>query len=195
MDILPVLRKDSLIVVSSHNAARDEIAALSAKLALHGPVTVLDGGNCFPFYRFARLIRSKTFEGAVAVKRLFIRRAFTCYQMLELLSSSPALDQPYLILNLLGTFYDEQIPEREIRRLLDTCLVEVNRLSMTAPVMISSSVARTRPAVAIIVTRTSGVSRIVRTSFWIRCRANPGTKTFKSAPLSPILTHLPGICW
>jgi len=139
MDILPVLRKDSLIVVSSPDAAREEVAALSAELALRGPLTVLDGGNCFPFYRFARLIRSRTFEGAVAVKRLFIRRAFTCYQMLELLSSTPALDQPYLVLNLLVTFYDEQIPEREVRRLLDTCLVELKRLSMTGPVVISLS--------------------------------------------------------
>jgi hypothetical protein len=142
MDILPVLRKDSLIVVSSHTAAKEEIAALSAELALRGSVTVLDGGNCFPFYRFARLIRSKTFEGAVAVKRLFIRRAFTCYQMQELLSSTPALDQPYLILNLLATFYDEQIPEREVRRLLDACLVEVKRLAMTARVIISLSPSR-----------------------------------------------------
>ena len=139
MDILPVLRKDSLIVVSSHTAAREEIAALSAELALRGSVTVLDGGNCFPFYRFARLIRSQSYEGAAAVKRLYIRRAFTCYQMLELLSSSPAMDQPYLVLNLLATFYDEQIPEREVRRLLNACLVEVNRLSMMAPVMISLS--------------------------------------------------------
>ena len=137
MDILPVLRKNSLIVVSSHTTAKEEIAALSAELALRGSVTVLDGGNCFPFYRFARLIRSQSYEGAAAVKRLFIRRAFTRYQMLELLSSTPALDQPYLILNLLATFYDEQIPEREVRRLLDACLMEVNRLSMRAPVMIS----------------------------------------------------------
>lgn len=139
MDILPVLRKNSLIVVSSHNAAKEEVAALSAELAQRGSVTVLDGGNCFPFYRFARLIRSQSYEGAVAVKRLFIRRAFTCYQMLELLSSSPALDQPCLVLNLLATFYDEQIPEREVRRLLVACLMEVNRLSMRAPVMISLS--------------------------------------------------------
>lgn len=139
MDILPVLRKDNLIVVSSHNAAKEEVAALSAELALRGPVTVLDGGNFFPFYRFARLIRSQSYEGALAARRLFVRRAFTCYQMLELLSSTPALDQPCLVLNLLTTFYDEQIPEREVRRLLDACLVEVNRLSMTGPVMISLS--------------------------------------------------------
>lgn len=139
MDMSLSLRKDSLIVVSSRSAAREEVAALSAELALRGPVTVLDGGNCFPFYRFARLIRAKTLEGATAVKRLFIRRAFTCYQMLELLASTPALDQPYLVLDLLATFYDEQIPEREVRRLLDACLVEVNRLSMSAPVMITLS--------------------------------------------------------
>jgi len=139
MNILPVLRKGSLLVVSSHNAARDEIAVRSAELALCGPVTVLDGGNCFPFYRFARLIRSQSYEGAIAVKRLFIRRAFTCYQMLELLSSTPALDQTYLILDLLATFYDEQISDWEIRRLLKACLVEVNRLCIAAPVMISLS--------------------------------------------------------
>jgi hypothetical protein len=107
---------------------REEIAALSAELALCGPVTVLDGGNCFPFYRFARLVRAKTLEGAFAARRLFIRRAFTCYQMLELLESTPALDQPYLVLDPLATFYDEQIPEREVRRLLDACLVQINRL-------------------------------------------------------------------
>lgn len=99
----------------------------------------MDGGNCFPFYRFARLTRSRTLEGAIAVKRLFIRKAFTCYQMLELLSTTPALDQPCLVLNLLAAFYDEQIPAREVRRLLDACLVEVNRLAMTAPALISLS--------------------------------------------------------
>lgn len=40
MDILPILRKAHVIVVSSHMAAREEIAALSAELALRGPVTV-----------------------------------------------------------------------------------------------------------------------------------------------------------
>lgn len=137
MDMLPSLHKASLIVVSSRTAASEQVAALSAELALRGPVTVLDGGNCFPFYRFARLIRAKTFEGAAAAKQLFIRRAFTCYQMLELLESSPALNQPYLVLNLLSTFYDEQIPEREVRRLLDACLLQVNRLCLAAPVLIS----------------------------------------------------------
>lgn len=133
------LHKAKLIVISSHNAAREEIAAFSAELALRGSVTVLDGGNCFPFYRFARLIRAKSLEGALAVKRLYLRRAFTCYQMLELLESTPALDQPYLVLDPLATFYDEQIPEREVRRILAACLVQLNRLSLTAPVVISLS--------------------------------------------------------
>ena len=59
--------------------------------------------------------------------------------MLELLESTPAFDQPYLVLDLLATFYDEQIPEREVCRLLDACLIQVNRLCLTAPVMISLS--------------------------------------------------------
>lgn len=79
MDILPSLHKARLIVISSRHTAKEQVAAISAELALRGPITVLDGGNCFPFYRFARLIRAKTFDGAAAVKQLFIRRAFTCY--------------------------------------------------------------------------------------------------------------------
>ena len=139
MELLPATYTTGLIVLSSQHTATEEIAALSAELALRRPVTVLDGGNCFPFYRFARLIRTKNIEDASAIKRLFIRRAFTCYQMLELLSSTPALDQPYLILDPLATFYDEQIHESEVCRLLDACLTQVNRLSMIAPVLISLS--------------------------------------------------------
>lgn len=142
MDMLLSLHKDKLIVVSSRTAASEQIVALSAELALRGPVIVLDGGNCFPFYRFARLIRARTFEGAVAAKQLNIRRAFTCYQMLELLETTPALDQPYLVLDLLGTFYDEQIPEREVRRLLAACLLQVSRLCLAAPVLISLTPSR-----------------------------------------------------
>jgi len=36
------------------------ISNMVVELALRGPVTVLDGGNCFPAYRFAQLIRRKS---------------------------------------------------------------------------------------------------------------------------------------
>lgn len=130
------LRKAGLIVATLSPAKREQIAVLSAELVRHGPVTVLDGGNCFPFYRFARLLRVHANEGTLTSRRLFIHRAFTCYQMLALLESTPALHQPYLVLEMLGTFYDEQVPEREVNRLLDACLNQVKRLCLHAPVII-----------------------------------------------------------
>ena len=137
MDILPTLRTGALIVVCAPQAAREPVALLSAELALRGPLTVLDGGNRFQPYRVAQLLRQQTAQVDSAAKRLFIRRAFTCYQMLALLEDTPALKQPYIILDLLATFYDDHVNEREARRLLDSCLLQVERLRQFAPVVVT----------------------------------------------------------
>jgi len=118
-------------------AAREQVATLAAELALRGPLTVLDGGNRFQPYRVTQLLRQQTVQVDSAAKRLFIRRAFTCYQMLALLEDTPAFRQPYIILDLLATFYDDHINEREARRLLDACLLQVERLRQLAPVVIT----------------------------------------------------------
>ena len=81
MNLLPVLKTGKLIVLHAPHAARDESALLAAELALRGSVTVLDGGNRFIPYRVAQWLRRKTVEVMPASKRLFIRRAFTCYEM------------------------------------------------------------------------------------------------------------------
>ena len=58
-----------------------QFEGLIAELALRGPVTVLDGGNCFPAYRIAQFIRSKSLQVEAISRRIFMQRAFTCYQM------------------------------------------------------------------------------------------------------------------
>ena len=63
---------------------------ITAQLALRGEVTVLDGGNRFQAYPVAHLIRRQTPDVRAAAERLFIRRAFTCYQMLALLENTPS---------------------------------------------------------------------------------------------------------
>lgn len=134
MDILPSLRSGSLTVVYAAHAARDEISHVIAQLALRGPVTVLDGGNRFQAYRIGQLLRRYTTEVHSAAERLFIRRAFTCYQMLALLEDTPALPHPYLILDPLLTFYDENVRPHEAGRLLEACLGQIERLRHAAPV-------------------------------------------------------------
>jgi hypothetical protein len=139
MNILPEIHQKKLILVCGPNAARDQISALSAQLALRSAITILDGGNRFPAYQTVRMLRKLTADIAPAANRIFIRRAFTCYQMLELLESTPALPQPYIILDLLATFYDENVPVPEIHRLLDRSLAQLDRLKLVAPIIVTLS--------------------------------------------------------
>lgn len=137
MKLPPLLKPNNLIVICTPSAAREQAAALTAELAICGAVTVLDGGNRFPAYQTMRMLRRRTPNLLPTAKRIFLRRAFTCYQMLALLEGTPALHQPYLILDLLATFHDENVPVEEVSRLLDRCLTQVDRLRLEAPVIVT----------------------------------------------------------
>ncbi len=136
MNLYPALKTGQLLVAIAPHAAREEATQLAVEVALRGPLTVLDGGNRITPYRIAHVLRKQIVDISTAANRLYIRRAFTCYQMLALLEDTPALKQPYLILDLLGTFYDDQVPDREVRRLLDLCLQQINRLCQVGPVAV-----------------------------------------------------------
>ncbi len=137
MDILPVLKTGKLIVLYTSDAARVESMTLIAELGLRGAVTILDGGNRYRPYQVAMLLRRKTVDISTVAKRLFSRRAFTCYEMNTLLGSTPSLQQPYIILDLLNTFYDDHVPAHEASRLLDSCLKQIERLLSLAPVVVT----------------------------------------------------------
>jgi hypothetical protein len=135
MNLLPQLKTGSLLVALTNQNAL--IPDLIAELALRGPVTVLDGGNCFPAYRIAQLIRRKSLQVDSISKHIFVRRAFTCYQMVNLLESTPLFGYPQLILGLLTTFQDDQVKPAEADRLLTLCLSHIERLCLVAPVAIT----------------------------------------------------------
>lgn len=137
MDILPVLKTGKLIVLYTHDAARAESMTLIAELGLRGAVTILDGGNRYRPYQVAMLLRRKTVDISTAANRLFSRRAFTCYEMNTLLGSTPSVNQPYLILDLLNTFYDDHVPTCEAYRLLESCLNQIQRLLLSGPVVVT----------------------------------------------------------
>jgi hypothetical protein len=139
MNTLSIPTSPSLTVVCFPKPAAEPVVTLIAELALRGPVTVLDGGNCFPAYHLIRLIRGRIPDPSAALQHTFVRRAFTCYQMLALLEGTPALPQPYILLDLLTTFYDEQIPVQEVRRLLDGCLRQIERLCQKSPVLVTAT--------------------------------------------------------
>jgi hypothetical protein len=137
MDILPALKTGKLIVLYTPDAACAESMTLIAELGLRGAVTIMDGGNRYRPYQVATLLRRKTMDISTVANRLFSRRAFTCYEMNSLLCSTPALNQPYLILDLLNTFHDDHVPIREAYRLLKSCLGQIQRLVLAGPVVVT----------------------------------------------------------
>ncbi|HSF83283.1 MAG TPA: hypothetical protein VLA49_18735 [Anaerolineales bacterium] len=108
-----------------------------ARLALRGPLRVLDSGNRFNAYTVAQSLRRHTGQVEAALARIRIARAFTCYQVAALLAETPALPASTLVLDLLATFRDESVPLWERRRLLEACLDHLRRLASQAPLLAS----------------------------------------------------------
>ncbi len=127
-----------LALVTAARAARPQMLALCARLALAGPLRVLDGGNSFDAYAVAREIRRHTPRVEPILDRIRIQRAFTCYQLLTLLHETPPQGAPTFVLDALSTFDDESVYLAERRRLLGECCLRLRFLSQSGPVVVSA---------------------------------------------------------
>lgn len=126
------------LVIAPHRAQRQMMTILTARLALTSRVRLLDAGNCFDGYGLARQLRQQTSLWQQALERVSVARAFTCYQVETLLSESVSDLSPVLVLNLLDTFYDENVKLVERQRLLEVSLAEIRRLCRAASVAVST---------------------------------------------------------
>jgi hypothetical protein len=145
MNTLPVPKTGEIHLLLVPRRTRDQLVAgylspsdLIAQLALSGPLQVLDGGNCFDAYTIARSIRRETHQLNSVLAQLHIARAFTCYQVVALLARKQAAPVPLLVLDLLATFYDENVPLKERFRLLEQAISDLKRLAALAPLVISA---------------------------------------------------------
>jgi hypothetical protein len=99
-------------------------------------VILLDGANRFDPYMASSFARKAMIPPERLLKRIRIARAFTCYQMATLMgerlvSLVHALQKPWVI--LLGpttTFFDKDVPEREVRPLFERSLKRVEEIAM-----------------------------------------------------------------
>ncbi len=99
------------------------LAALTVMAARGQQVRVFDGGNRFDGYFIARLARRLSSDPHAILERVRLSRAFTCFQLAQLIENTPAVSpaegaQPLevlFVLDLLSTFYDESVPLRECR--------------------------------------------------------------------------------
>lgn len=102
-------------------------------------VIVLDGANRFNPYIVSAFARRALIAPEEILKKIRIARAFTCYQMTTLMErldfllktpgASPRQKIQVILLGLLNTFLDEDVPEREARLLLERTLNKMEEMS------------------------------------------------------------------
>lgn len=135
MLILPALRERGLTIVIG---LMDEQPVLDviARLARRSPVQVIVGGNRFDAHHLARIIRRQTVHLEQTLERIQQARPFTCYQAIKLLAETRATT-PLVVLDMLTTFYDENISDAESARLAKIAVGHLQRLGQGAPVLVT----------------------------------------------------------
>ncbi len=88
------------------------------------PIAVVDGCNRFNVHLLSRFARERRINADDFLRRIYISRGFTCYQMEQAVSSRlPSFLESIgsniaMIFGLLDTFYDEQASFREVQQIL-----------------------------------------------------------------------------
>ncbi len=130
---------NELLVVFGPHAGGARMLDLTARLALRGPLYLLDCGNRSDMYYVARALRPLTTDPAARLKNIRLSRAFTCYQTLSLLEKlKPEAGVPILILDLLATFMDESVQVQESALIFEKTLFYIKSASQVTPVVASA---------------------------------------------------------
>lgn len=131
---------DLLLVLAPH-AGGAIMWELVGRLASRGALRLLDGGNRLDVYKCSlavgQALGGRTADLPAVLERIHLSRAFTCYQLVALLKDTPVEPVPTLVLDLLSTFYDENVSADESLRLLQECIAHLHRLTRLAPVAVS----------------------------------------------------------
>ncbi len=124
---------------------RGPVTSVALLSALEGKnVVVVDAGNMFDPYVVSRLCRVMRVDPAKVLSRFFIARGFTCHQVENLiLGSLPDFVRQHrpsvvLVVGLLESFYDSEVPFREAEMLLKRTLKVLSGLSRKLPVLVVS---------------------------------------------------------
>ena len=129
--LLRPLAVERLVTIAGSDAAAvAELAAFKAQLPLErggldSSVLFIDGGNSSDPYLFASFARKYGVNPGAALRRVTTCRVFTMYQLADLVSRLlvRAVDdyatQLVIIADVLGTFNEPELDEREARRVLE----------------------------------------------------------------------------
>lgn len=115
---------------------RSDIGDLIATTALKGPLAIIAGSEWLPTYEVPRMLFRHTNAVREILNHIHLARAFTCYQMQDILEDTPAVREPLLLVNFLHAFEDENIGIEVRTRVLEACIEQLKILSLSRPVAI-----------------------------------------------------------
>ncbi len=145
--LLRPFAQERLIVLSGGTASVvAELAAFRAQLPLEAggldsAVLFVDGGNRSDPYLFSSFVKQRGLKPATAMRRVATCRVFTMYQLADLVSKHLArAAEDYgarlvVVADLLGTFNEPELEEREARRLLSAVEDGIRRAKRNALVI------------------------------------------------------------
>jgi hypothetical protein len=167
--ILEAVHRPRLSLFWGTRAPTQTLLIMFTLLAARGETPRLfDGGNRFDGYFVARLARRLTPQPRAVLSRMRLSRAFTCFQLAELIENTPIEPpadrggprpepvegrtllrsegtgpgvgevSPLFVLDLLSTFYDESVPPRDVERLLARVIAQLKRLAAVGPVIVGA---------------------------------------------------------
>jgi len=113
---------------------RHRLLIAAAQVAHERPLAVLDCGRQFDATVVARAARGRL----EVLERLQVQRAFTCFEaarLIELHASSPL---PVLVLDLLSSFQDENVPFEQRRHLLAGTVQALQTMNRGAGLAVSA---------------------------------------------------------
>lgn len=122
----------------ANTPTRALLASLTVLAARGHPIRIFDGGNRFDGYFIARLARRLSSDPHTILQRIRLSRAFTCFQLAELIENAPPSTDPLFVLDLLTTFYDESVPLRDVERLLVKAVAHLKQLAAVGPVIVGA---------------------------------------------------------
>lgn len=121
------------------DAAFGTMLNLAIYLGLQDGVLIIDGSNRFDLHYVAYGLRRFTPRWERGAKQTLIVRAFTCYEMVKALEKCADGSQPILVMDMLSTFYDEAVTDRQSQLLAKRCLAAIGIHKQTRPVVVTLS--------------------------------------------------------
>ena len=139
MDLLDCSSQRFYLLIAPGPIRQAWMTHLITRLAIAGPLRVLDGGNRLDVRLIARQLRGQCRSFYPILQRILVARAFTCHQFVTLLDQTALQPTPTVILDLLDTFADESLAFERRYRLLEHVLQRIQALAQQALVLVSIS--------------------------------------------------------